>query len=109
MNNTVDELTVDYEEEGILKVKQLAKEILTKGAWATVMYSYQDWNPEDDTYGSVKYTIRRYRKSGGTYRQQSKFNISSKTQARHIITTLERWLAEDGEDDAPDDISGGDD
>ncbi len=32
MNSTVDELTVNYEEEGILKVKEVDKEILSKGA-----------------------------------------------------------------------------
>ena len=101
MNSSVDELTVDYEEDGILKVKELNKEILTKGAWATVMFSYQEWNPDNATYGPEKYTIRRYRKSGGTYRQQSKFNISSKAQARQIVSTLELWLADNTGDDLP--------
>ena len=43
MYNTVDELTVDYEEDGILKVKQIDKEILSKGSWATVLFRYQEW------------------------------------------------------------------
>lgn len=93
MNNTVDELTVDYEENGILKVKEIDKEILSKGAWATVLFRYQEWQP-DDTYGPDRYTIRRYRKMGGEYRQQSKFTISSSDQAQRIIAALSRWTSE---------------
>ena len=98
MNNTVDELTVDYEENGILKVKQIDKEVLSKGAWATVLFRYQEWLPETDTYGPDRYTIRRYKKSGGEYRQQSKFTISSNGQARRIVDALERWMADAGEE-----------
>ena len=95
MNSTVDELTVNYEEDGTLKVKELDKEILSKGAWATVLFRYQEWVPDKDSYGSDKYTIRRYKKMAGEYRQQSKFTISSPDQARRIISALERWLKTD--------------
>ncbi len=100
MNNTVEELSVNYEEEGILKVKELDKEILSKGAWATVFFRYQEWVPESDTYGPDRYTLRRYRKMGGEYRQQSKFTISSAAQARKIIAALERWLVEGDADNS---------
>lgn len=99
MYNTVDELTVNYEEEGILKVKEVDKEVLSKGAWATVLFRYQEWIPETDGYGPDKYTIRRYKKSGGEYRQQSKFTISSADQAHRIVAALERWLEDGGNED----------
>ena len=41
-----------------------------------------------------KYAIRRYQKSGGEYRQKSKFNISSAEQARKIVDALSGWLAD---------------
>ena len=94
MYNTVDELTVDYEENGILKVKEVGKEVLSKGAWATVLFRYQEWQPETDTYGPDRYTIRRSKKMAGEYRQQSKFTISSNDQARRIVDALSRWMAE---------------
>ena len=94
MYNTVDELTVDYEENGILKVKEVGKEVLSKGAWATVLFRYQEWQPETDTYGPDRYTIRRYKKTAGEYRQQSKFTISSNDQARRIVDALTRWMSE---------------
>ncbi|MGN1038479.1 MAG: hypothetical protein ACI4P0_03690 [Mailhella sp.] len=93
MNNTVDELTVDYEENGILLVREIDKEVLSKGAWATVLFRYQEWQ-ENDTYGPDRYVIRRYKKSGGEYRMQSKFTISSSEQARKIVAALNRWTEE---------------
>lgn len=92
MSTTVDDLTVNYEEDGILKVKELDKVVLSKGAWATVMFRYQDYVPDTDTYAPEKYVIRRYKKSAGEYRQQSKFTISSADQARKIIDALQGWL-----------------
>ena len=92
MAETVDELTVTYEEDGIETVKELDKEVLTKGAWSTILFRYQDWNRSKEEYGPDKYSIRRYQKRNGQYQQKSKFNISSKDQAEKIIAALEKWI-----------------
>jgi hypothetical protein len=92
MASDVTELTINYTEEDILIVRELDKEVLTKGAWSTIMYRYQDWDRKKEAYGPEKYTIRRYRKLNNEYRQQSKFNISSKDQARQIIDALNKWI-----------------
>jgi hypothetical protein len=94
MAETVDELTVSYLDGDVETVKELYKKVLTKGAWATVIYRYQDWNRSKEEYGPDKYTIRRYQKRNGEYQQKSKFNISSKDQAQNIIAALQDWLAE---------------
>lgn len=94
MAETVEELTVTYEDGGIETVKELDKKVLTKGAWATVIYRYQDWNRAKEEYSPDKFTIRRYPKRDGEYQQKSKFNISSEKQAKEIIAALEGWLAE---------------
>lgn len=91
MATDVDELTVTYMEDGVETVKQLDKKVLTKGAWSTVIYRYQDWNRAKEEYGPDKYTIRRYQKRNGEYQQKSKFNISSKDQAEKIIEALQDW------------------
>ena len=91
MATTVDELTVSYTEDGIETVKELDKKVLTKGAWSTVIYRYQDWNRSKEEYGPDKYTIRRYQKRNGEYQQKSKFNISSKDQAEKVIEALQEW------------------
>lgn len=94
MAETIDELTVNYTEDGVLVVKELDKEVLTKGAWSTVLYRYQDWDRQKEVYGPEKYTIRRYQKRNGEYVQKSKFNISSRDQAEKIIQALQHWIAQ---------------
>ena len=94
MAETVDELTIEYVEEDLVKVKQLDKIVLTKGAWSTIIFLYQDWNNTKQEYGPDKYSIRRYQKRNGKYMQQSRFNISSKDQALKIIDALNQWIAE---------------
>ena len=43
-NSSIDDLSVSYYEEGIEITKQLDKTVLTRGAWTTIMYKYQDWD-----------------------------------------------------------------
>jgi len=95
VSSEIDELTVQYEEDGLVTVKELDKKVLTKGAWSTIIYRYQDWDRRKEEYGKDKYTIRRYQKRSGQYQQKSKFNISSSDQARSIIEALEGWIKED--------------
>ncbi|MCK5728301.1 MAG: hypothetical protein KAH08_03680 [Methylococcales bacterium] len=95
MAETVDDLTVAYEDGGIETIKELDKKVLTKGAWATIMYRYQDWNRSKEEYSPDKYTIRRYQKRDGEYKPKSKFNISSAKQAREIIAALEEWVVDE--------------
>jgi hypothetical protein len=94
MAETVDELTVEYHEGDLMTVKELDKVVLTKGAWATLMYRYQDLDRKSGEFGPDKYTIRRYQKRNGEYSQRSKFNISSKEQAKTIIEALAKWTNE---------------
>lgn len=94
MSSTIEELTINYEEGDHLVVKELDKEVLSKGAWTTIIFRYQQWDNKKDDYGPEKYMIRRYRKMNGEYRAQSKFNISSPDQARKIIATLSKWVDE---------------
>ena len=76
------------------RLKELDKVVLSKGAWSTILYRYQDWDRRKEEYGPEKYSIRRYQKRNGEYQQKSKFNISSKDQARSIIDALQNWTAE---------------
>ena len=94
MATSVDELTINYSEDGIDIVKELDKVVLSKGAWSTVMFRYQEWNRAKGEYGGDKYSIRRYQKRNGEYQQKSKFNISSQDQAKAIIEALHNWTQE---------------
>jgi hypothetical protein len=95
MAEKVEDLTVSYTEDGIETTRELGKAILSKGSWTTILFRYQDWDKVKDEYGPDKYTIRRYQKRGGEYRQQSKFNISSRAQAEGLIAALQHWLKDE--------------
>ena len=92
MSETIDDLTISFSEDGVETVKELGKHLLSKGAWSTIIFRYQEWDRTKENYGPVKYSIRRYQKRNGQYWQKSKFNISSNEQATKIIDILSEWL-----------------
>ena len=92
MASSIDELTIEYTEDGVVTVKELDKAVLSKGAWSTILFKYQDWDRAKQVYGPEKYSIRRYQKKNGEYKLKSKFNISSKDQATQLIEALQQWI-----------------
>ena len=94
MASDVNEITINFKEDDVLLVKEIDKEILSKGAWATILFRYQQLDRKTNEYGTELYSIRRYQKRSGTYNQKSKFNISSQDQAKKIIDVLQRWIGE---------------
>ena len=82
MAETVNDISITYEEDGQVLVKEIDKEILSSGAWATIVFRYQDLDKAKGEYGPDKFTIRRYQKRDGQYQAKSKFNISSTAQAK---------------------------
>ncbi len=95
MAETVNDISITYEEDGQVLVKEIDKEILSSGAWATIVFRYQDLDKAKGEYGPDKYTIRRYQKRDGQYQAKSKFNISSAGQAKKLIEVLQKWTQED--------------
>jgi hypothetical protein len=94
MSATIEDLTINYEEDGVQIVKETGKEVLSKGAWTTILYRYNNLDRKTEEYGKDMYTIRRYQKRQGEYMMKSKFNISSTEQAKKIIAILETWTSE---------------
>jgi hypothetical protein len=108
MAESIDEISYDYEEDGRLVRKELDRKVLSKGAWSTLMFLYQELDKKTEDWRPPKVAIVRYKKFNGMYRKQSGFNISSEKQARAIVEAIEGWF--DGEagqageaasDDAP--------
>lgn len=91
MAETLDELSYDYEDEGKLVRKEVDRAVLSKGAWATLMFLYQELDRQKEAWREPKIAIVRFKKSGGNYRKQSSFNISSQRQARQIVENIEKW------------------
>jgi len=59
MANKVEELTINYSEDGVQKVRELDKHVLTRGAWSTIMYLYEDRTRSDEPFSAPKITIRQ--------------------------------------------------
>ena len=94
MASDVNEITMNFKEDDVLLVKETDKVILSKGAWATIIFRYQQLDRKTNEYGKEMYSIRRYQKRSGEFNQKSKFNISSGDQAKKIIDALQKWLDE---------------
>ena len=92
MASTVDEITINFsEEDGTQVCKEVEKEILTKGSWATIMFKYQVLDRVKGEFKAPKISIRRYQKRNGEYKTKSKFNISSIAQAQKVMAVLKKW------------------
>ena len=113
MAETIEELSYNYEDEGVLVRKELDKVVLTKGSWATIMFLYQELDKASGKFRAPKIAIVRFKKFRGAYRKQSSFNVSSEKQARQITEVFERWYskmeAATVENEPGDDAGGADD
>lgn len=104
---SIDEITYDYEDDGRLVRRELKKEVLSKGAWSTIMFLFQELDKKTEQWRAPKVAIVRYKKWNGVYRKQSGFNISSEKQARAIIDALERWYSDETKREIEEQNAGG--
>ena len=114
MAETIEEISYNYEDEGVLVRKELDKMVLTKGSWATIMFLYQELDKASGKFRAPKIAIVRFKKFRGAYRKQSSFNVSSEKQARQITEVFEKWYskmeaAAGGNDDEPAEPAAADD
>jgi hypothetical protein len=93
---SLEELSYNYEDEGRLVRKEVDRAVLSRGAWATVMFLYQELDRKTEQYRDPKIAIVRFKKWNGVYRKQSSFNVSSERQARQIVEVIERWYGARG-------------
>ncbi|HOD00702.1 MAG TPA: hypothetical protein PKH54_12210 [Myxococcota bacterium] len=94
-SDEIDDITVEYEEDGQQVVKEEAKAIIARGAWPVLVFKYREWSRAENAFGPPKYTIRKYRKHNGSYRIEAKFNIGKPEQAVEIAAILKEWATSD--------------
>jgi hypothetical protein len=88
-----EDLTVNFEENGELKVKELDKVILSSSAsWATIAFLFQERDPEGG-WRAPKVSVRRYRKRGKGYIVDKHVVLTGATQAKALADALSRWFA----------------
>jgi hypothetical protein len=91
----IDEISVEYEDNGELLVKQEAKAIIARGAWPLLAFLYRDRDPKTGEFGPIKATVRKFRKQHGTYRLESKINLGNLEQARQVAEVLLGWAGKE--------------
>ena len=87
----IDDITIQYEEDGQVLVEELEKVVLTKGLWNTVMFRYRELDRKTGEMGPPKVSLRRYRKKGEHLFKEDAVNITEKT-APTVVKTLREWF-----------------
>lgn len=98
MAKNVDELSVNWTEGGVLKVRELDKAVLsTSSSWATVAFLFQEHDAESPGgWRAPKVSIRRYRKRGGKLHVDKHLTLSTEKQAIDLATAIAAWFAAEG-------------
>lgn len=97
----LEDLTVTFEENGVLKVRELDRAVLSSSAaWATVAHLFEERDPEGGFRGP-KVSLRRYRKRGKGFVVDKHLTIGSPRQAHALATALLRWFPDAPVGDAP--------
>lgn len=91
MAETIDEITITYEEDGVLVVEELDKVVLNRGGWTTVLFRYRERDRKTGEFAPAKAGFRRYQKTKGEFRKRDAINLSPDA-ARKICETLTEWF-----------------
>ena len=91
---TVEELTITREEsDRFAPRKELKKAVITKGAWSTVAYKFEELKKsKKGEEWVVKYSLVRYRKLKGVFRFQKEFAISNADHVKLIRDAFSEFL-----------------
>lgn len=93
MAENIDEITINYEEDGLLVVEELDRVVLSRGAWTTILFLFRERERQTGEFGPPKAGLRRYQKFRGEFRKRDAINLSPKSAAL-LLETLPRWFEE---------------
>lgn len=91
MASDIDDITIEYEEDGELVVEQLDKLILNRGQWTTILFLYRERERASGEFGPAKAGLRRYQKYQGVFKKRDAINLTEKTTPL-LIAKLQEWF-----------------
>ena len=91
MSETIDEITINYEEDGVATVEELNKVVLNRGGWTSILFLYRERDRKTGEFGPAKAGLRRYQKTKGYFRKRDAINLSPDA-ARVLCKTLKEWF-----------------
>ena len=90
------DLTVAYEEGGVVLVEELAKAVLqVSPSWATLAFLSRERRP-DGSVGKPRVSLRRYKKRGGRFIVDKHFTLTTSAQALSFAAALGQWFGPGG-------------
>jgi hypothetical protein len=100
------ELTVRFEEHGVVQVEELARAVLASSpTWATVAFLARERDPAGGGLRAPRVSLRRYKKRGGRFVVDKHFTLTTRAQASALVEVLTGWLKDGGGFDVIDDAS----
>ncbi len=96
MAETIDEITISYEEDGVQVIEELEKVVLNRGAWTTILFRYRERDRKTGEFGPAKAGLRRYQKYNGVFRKRDSINLSTDS-ARQLCEILPKWIEDSAE------------
>ncbi len=103
----LEELNYDLEEDGVVVRRSIETKVLRRGAWATVLFLYEELDRRTSRFRPAKVAVVRFQKLRGAYRKHASFPLASAEEASSLIEVLGRWLpslSATDEGDAPPDL-----
>ena len=95
--NATSELTVNFEEDGVLQVEELAKVVLgVSPTWATIAFLARERDRASGVFRAPRVSLRRYKKRGGRFIVDKHFTLTNAGQARALQAALAGWFADGG-------------
>jgi hypothetical protein len=98
----LDEVTLDLEVDGEIVQRTLARQIMERGAWATVLLHVQK-RDRDGQWRSPHAVLIRFAKVRGMYKRHASITLGT-TTARALSASLATWF-DTGVDDANDETT----
>ena len=94
----LDEVTLDIEVDGELVQRTLARQVIERGAWATVLLHVQKRN-RDGQWRSPHAVLIRFAKVRGMYKRHASITLGAAT-AHVLRDSLVRWFDDANDGDA---------
>lgn len=110
MTDQHPELTVRYEEDGVVVVEELARTVLASSpTWTTIAFLSRERDKVSGVFGGPRVSLRRYKKRGGRFVVDKHFTLTTRAQAAALQAALGTWLGDGGLASGDDGAHGNDD
>jgi hypothetical protein len=89
---SVDDLSVAFRENDVVKVVQLDKMVLAQSpTWVTIAFLAADVDAAGQQ-GTPRVVLRRYRRQGGRFQLDKHFTLTTPAQGAALGKAMAQWL-----------------